>query len=131
MVLRAPAAVGVGLGDRGRAERLSNSRRGAVKRRSALVQSLTDRIVGALHLGQVRTGDRLPSIRQVAHETGRNARTVARAYAELEAEGLVEVRGRSGVFTATQETLGGGVPEETASWMSGVVVDAWRRRIPV
>lgn len=102
-----------------------------VRHHSELVQQLSNRVLGALHLGQVRAGDRLPSIRQIARETGRNPRTVARAYAELEVAGLVEVRGNSGVFVASERAPGHRRLDETARWMSDVVVDAWRRRLPV
>lgn len=96
-----------------------------------VTQYLRDHIVGAVHVGQLRGGDRLPSIREVAAQLGRNSRTVRAAYASLEQEGLVEVRGRSGVFVAEQEIAGGDISEETARWLSSVVAEAWRRRIPV
>ena len=55
----------------------------------------------------------------------------AQAYRVLEAEGLVEVRGRSGVYLAPQDELGGELLAETARWMNGVLVEAWKRRIGV
>jgi DNA-binding transcriptional regulator YhcF (GntR family) len=99
--------------------------------RSALIHLLRDRIIGALHVGQLHGGDRLPSIRDVGRELGRNTRTVRAAYTALEQEGLVEVRGRSGVFVARQEIAGDETSEETARWLSGVLVEAWKRRIAV
>src|SRR4051794_33680711 len=99
--------------------------------RSDLVQHLRDRIVGALHIGKLRAGDRLPSIRELASELGRNPRTVAAAYRTLEQEGLVSVHGRSGVFVGLEELVGSESQEELARWLSMVVTDAWRRRIPV
>jgi DNA-binding transcriptional regulator YhcF (GntR family) len=102
-----------------------------MKSRSDLIQYLRDHIVGAMHVGQLRPGDRLPSIRELADQFGKNSRTVKAAYSVLEGEGLVEVRGRSGVFVATQEILGGETPEEIARWMSSVVTEGWKRRVPV
>jgi DNA-binding transcriptional regulator YhcF (GntR family) len=99
--------------------------------RSDLIHYLRDRIIGALHVGQLHGGDRLPSIRDVGRELGRNTRTVRAAYTALEQEGLVEVRGRSGVFVARQEIAGDETTGETARWLSGVVVEAWKRRIAV
>ena len=96
-----------------------------------LTEWLRDRIVSGLHLGRLRAGDRLPSIRQVAAETGANARAVARAYRALEAEHLVEVRDRSGIFAAPQSRVGGVLPQETARWAARVVVDGWKRGIAV
>lgn len=53
-----------------------------------------------LHLGLVEPGDRLPSARATAQEMGADYRVVVAAYRELERDGLVEVRARSGVFVA-------------------------------
>jgi DNA-binding transcriptional regulator YhcF (GntR family) len=92
---------------------------------------LRDHIVGAMHLGHLRGGDRLPSVREMGKQLGRNTRTVRAAYAALEQEGLVEVRGRSGVFIAEQAIPGGVITEERGRWLSGVVAEAWTRRIAV
>ena len=96
-----------------------------------LAERLRDQIVSALHLGHLRAGDRLPSIRQVAAETGADPRAVARAYRALEAEHLVEVRERSGIYAAPQTRAGGILPQETARWAARVVVDGWKRGIAV
>jgi DNA-binding transcriptional regulator YhcF (GntR family) len=99
--------------------------------RAELIQHLRDHIVGAMHVGQLRGGDRLPSVRDVGRQQGRNTRTVRAAYTALELEGLVEVRGRSGVFVARQDIAGDEASEETARWLSGVLAEAWKRRITV
>lgn len=46
--------------------------------------------------GALGPGDRLPTVRGLAEQLGLAANTVARAYRELETEGLVETRGRNG-----------------------------------
>lgn len=104
--------------------------------RSELIRYLRDHIVGGMHVGQLRAGDRLPSIRELAEQFGRNTRTVKLAYSALESEGLVEVRARSGVFVATHQILKGKTSEgrtsdEVARWMIAVVVEAWKRRVAV
>ncbi|HYJ79527.1 MAG TPA: GntR family transcriptional regulator, partial [Longimicrobiaceae bacterium] len=96
-----------------------------------LADRLRDRILNALHLGMLRPGDRLPSIRTLWREMGVDHRVVAQAYRALEAEGLVEVRGRSGVYLAPQDQLGGELLAETARWMAGVLVEAWKRRMTI
>lgn len=98
---------------------------------TSLADRLRDRILNALHLGMLQPGDRLPSIRTLWREMGVDHRVVAGAYRELEEEGLVEVRGRSGVYVARQDQLGGEVLAETARWMAGVMVEAWKRRITI
>jgi len=85
-------------------------------------------ILGLLHVGRLRPGDSLPSIRQVAKETGADHRAVAAAYRVLEAEGLVEIRPGSGVYLAG-EGGGAAIGNETARWVSGVMMEAWSRRI--
>ncbi|MFC0004697.1 GntR family transcriptional regulator [Micromonospora siamensis] len=50
--------------------------------------------------GRLPVGTRLPPVRQLAAELGLAVNTVARAYRELEAAGLVETRGRHGTVVA-------------------------------
>lgn len=50
--------------------------------------------------GKLRTGDELPSIRALAEELIVNPNTIARAYRELEIEGVVEKRRTAGTFIA-------------------------------
>jgi GntR family transcriptional regulator len=55
----------------------------------------------AIAEGELKKGDPLPPVRRVAAKTGVNLNTVARAYRQLEEEGLVEtVRGRGTVIQA-------------------------------
>lgn len=98
-----------------------------------IADQLRSRILADLHAGRLDPADRLPSIRSVAGENGADHRTVGRAYATLEREGLVEIRPRSGVFVAPQDHLGrdGTLLVETAEWLAGVVAGAWTRRIPL
>lgn len=98
---------------------------------AALVDRIRSRIVGELHLGHLRAGDQLPPVRELARELGTDHRAVARAYHALEAERLLEVRGRAGVYLARQERIGGGVVEETAAWLAGVLAEAHKRRIAI
>jgi DNA-binding transcriptional regulator YhcF (GntR family) len=96
-----------------------------------LVERIRNRIVGEMHLGHLRGGDRLPSVREMARELEADHRAVAAAYRALEAEELVEVRGRAGAFVTRQERLGGELPGETAGWLAGVLSEARRRRIGI
>jgi DNA-binding transcriptional regulator YhcF (GntR family) len=101
------------------------------ERDERLCSMLRARIIAGIHAGQYDIGDRLPTYREIASEAGVDLRAVARAYAELEREGLVEVRGRSGVFVAPQERIGGTVLAETSRWLSAVLREARLRRIRV
>jgi DNA-binding transcriptional regulator YhcF (GntR family) len=57
-----------------------------------LRQQVTALVLG----GGLAQGDRLPSIRQLANDLGIAGGTVARAYRELEADGVVTTHGRHG-----------------------------------
>lgn len=96
-----------------------------------LTERLRDQIVTALHVGRVQGGGRLPGVREVARDTGANPRTVAKAYRELEREGLVEMRPRSGVYVVTQDHWGGVLLEETGLWLGEILLEAWKRHIPI
>jgi len=50
--------------------------------------------------GALSPGDQLPAIRKVAESMVMNPNTVAKAYRELEHEGLVELRQGAGAFIA-------------------------------
>lgn len=53
--------------------------------------------------GGLVPGDRLPTVRALAADLGLAANTVARAFKELEAAGLVETRRRAGTVVASGE----------------------------
>jgi DNA-binding transcriptional regulator YhcF (GntR family) len=57
-----------------------------------LRQQITALVLG----GSLAHGDRLPAIRQLANDLGIAGGTVARAYRELESDGVVVTRGRHG-----------------------------------
>lgn len=52
--------------------------------------------------GELPPGHRLPTVRRLAEELGLAVNTVARAYRELEQDGVVETRGRHGTFVAVR-----------------------------
>ena len=61
-----------------------------------LRQQVTALVIG----GALAPGDRLPAIRQLAKDLGLAGGTVARAYRELEADGVVSTHGRHGTVVA-------------------------------
>jgi DNA-binding transcriptional regulator YhcF (GntR family) len=54
----------------------------------------------SLHLGRLRPGDRVLSVRRLADITGLNRKTVHRAYGALVKEGLLDVRPGAGTYVA-------------------------------
>lgn len=61
-------------------------------------EQLKDRIVQARASGEFPAEHRLPPVRHLAAELGLAPNTVARAFRELEAEGIISTRGRAGSF---------------------------------
>ena len=59
-------------------------------------------IAEAAAAGLLAPGHRLPPVRRLAIDLGIAANTVARAYRELEADGVVETHGRGGTLVATR-----------------------------
>jgi GntR family transcriptional regulator len=59
---------------------------------------LVDQIRYAAAAGEIRAGEPLPSIRPMAEELRLNRNTVAKAYAELESQGVIETIGGKGCF---------------------------------
>ncbi|MBP2457300.1 DNA-binding transcriptional regulator YhcF (GntR family) [Clavibacter michiganensis] len=55
--------------------------------------------------GELPVGARLPTVRALAEQAGVAVNTVARAYKELEADGVIETRGRAGSFVAPQDDV--------------------------
>ncbi len=63
--------------------------------------------------GILPVGSRLPTIRQLSKDLGLAGGTVARAYRELEADGVIATRGRHGSFVAEMNGKAQrGVPNE-------------------
>jgi GntR family transcriptional regulator len=59
---------------------------------------LIDQIRSAVLRGELKPGTPLPAIRQLATDLQLNPNTVAKAYALLERDAIIETRGRHGSF---------------------------------
>ena len=67
-----------------------------------LYAQLTRAIQFAITTGRLRIGEQLPTVRQLAVELRVNANTVAKVYAELEREGILETRRGVGTFVCAR-----------------------------
>jgi DNA-binding transcriptional regulator YhcF (GntR family) len=65
-----------------------------------LFDQLRTQIIDGVRDGKLEPGSRLPTVRQLAGQLGLAVNTIARAYRELEAAGILETRGRFGTFVA-------------------------------
>jgi DNA-binding transcriptional regulator YhcF (GntR family) len=68
---------------------------------------LVDQIRDAVADGRLGEGDRLPSVRDLAHTAGVNVNTVRAVYARLEAEGVVRREHGRGTFVARPQNVRG------------------------
>ncbi len=60
-------------------------------------------VIALVDAGELAPGARLPTVRALAEQLGVAANTVARAYRELEAAGVVETHGRHGTVVAARD----------------------------
>lgn len=65
--------------------------------------------------GDLAPGTRLPTVRALATELHLAVNTVARAYRELEADGVVVTEGRRGTFVAASSAAGTGAARDAAA----------------
>src|SRR6476469_8320201 len=63
-----------------------------------IYKQIADQVRLAAANGKLAVEDQLPSVRTLAEELVLNPNTVARAYADLAREGLIEARAGRGVF---------------------------------
>ncbi len=62
---------------------------------------IVQQVKEALRLGTIDVGDQLPTVREVVADLAINPNTVAKAYRDLEREGLVVARQGRGTFIAS------------------------------
>ena len=94
---------------------------------------IVQQVKAAAATGLIRAGDPLPSVRAMAEDLRINRNTVARAYAELESESVIETRQGSGCFLKD----GGASPlrksvrsGRLAEALDAVIVQAHHLQIP-
>jgi GntR family transcriptional regulator len=68
----------------------------------AVYQQLVDQVKVAAASGAVQPGEALPGIRPLAEELRVNRNTVAKAYTELESQGVIETLAGKGCFVRDQ-----------------------------
>lgn len=61
-----------------------------------IYQQIRDQIIAAIASGELRPGERLPTIRALAEECGINMMTASKAYQLLKSEGYITTRRRDG-----------------------------------
>ncbi|HYK12332.1 MAG TPA: GntR family transcriptional regulator [Gemmatimonadales bacterium] len=88
-----------------------------------LYAQIAGRLRVAVAAGELRPGEPLPSVRQLASKLRVNPATVVQAYRDLETEGFVEMRQGAGTFVKEV------VPERRATERSKQAIDLVRGMI--
>lgn len=66
-----------------------------------IYDQIKEQIKGLIHAGQIKTGDQLPTIRELSVELSVNFNTVALAYRDLANEGVIITERGRGTFVAS------------------------------
>ena len=98
--------------------------------RDTIAAALRDRIVGGLHTGRMRGGERLPGTRVLASEFGVNERVVLGALRSLAREGIVSVRPRSGAYVVPPHPSAGAALPHLGTWLVEMLIQARARGLP-
>jgi GntR family transcriptional regulator len=93
-----------------------------------LYAQIASRVRVAVAAAELRPGDALPSVRQLAARLRVNPATVVQAYRDLETEGFVEMRQGSGTFVrdVKLETRANERASQAAALVRRMVADAGR-----
>jgi GntR family transcriptional regulator len=66
-------------------------------------RQIIEQVKFAVARGELTTGDRLPTVRQLAVDLSVNPNTVVRAYRELEFAGVIDTQQGSGTFVGSRQ----------------------------
>lgn len=69
-----------------------------------LYEQILDQIRSSVAKGEIKLGEKIPSVREMARAMKINPNTVMRAYQELERDGLTEKRRGQGTFITSSGT---------------------------
>jgi len=68
-----------------------------------IYEQVTRQIIEGIARGEMKQGDTLPSVRNLAADLGVNMHTVNRSYHELEEKGIITIRAKSGACIRSTE----------------------------
>lgn len=81
-------------------------------------------------VGDLKNGDKLPSVRNLARELGVNPNTVQKAYAELERSKIIYTVSGKGNFVGEEEVVSRQVSERLLENLREAADAAFKNRIP-
>ena len=71
----------------------------------AVYLQIIDQVKRDVALGRLAKEERLPTVRQLAQQLAINPNTIAKAYRQLEQEGIIVTRSGAGAFIANLDSL--------------------------
>ena len=71
----------------------------------AVYLQIIDQVKRDIALGRLAKEERLPTVRQLAQQLAINPNTIAKAYRQLEQEGIIVTRAGAGAFVANLDSL--------------------------
>jgi GntR family transcriptional regulator len=71
----------------------------------AVYLQIIDQVKRDIALGRLAKEERLPTVRQLAQQLAINPNTIAKAYRQLEQEGIIITRSGAGAFVANLDSL--------------------------
>lgn len=82
--------------------------------KSPIYSQIAEHIKMQIVSQEIKSGDQLPTVRELAQEAGVNPNTMQRAFTELEREGLVFSQRTSGRFVTEDNLLIGKIRQQVA-----------------
>jgi GntR family transcriptional regulator len=94
-------------------------------------QQIIDQVKRDIAIGRLGRDEKLPTVRQLAGQLAINPNTIAKAYQQLEREGIITTRPGSGAFVANLDSdLSGSVKKKLISEdLERAAVDAFHMQI--
>jgi GntR family transcriptional regulator len=94
-------------------------------------QQIIDQVKRDIALGRLTKDEKLPTVRQLAGQLAINPNTIAKAYRQMEQEGIITTRPGAGTFVANLDSdLSGSVKKKLiCDDLERAVVDAFHMQI--
>lgn len=84
---------------------------------------LRNQIVLGIGRGELKEGEGLPTVRQLAQDAGINVMTVNKAYGVLKAEGFIEIDIRHGAKVCTRQDFGAEYKEKVEAELELLITE--------
>jgi DNA-binding transcriptional regulator YhcF (GntR family) len=85
---------------------------------------IRNQVVLGIAQGRLSAGEKLPTIRALANETGINMMTASKAYALLKQEGYIQTGRRSGAVVCAGSKVGGPAPDKLRQGLRLLIAEA-------